>query len=105
MFIGTHICVLVSRDSDELGLREDEGLSFGGLEGILRAVLLDLHDVETRLVLMEGLEHDHLERRRSVTHPRYHPSYSTSHIISSLSCQTAALLWFWFDFHLLCCHY
>lgn len=58
----TYICVLIGCDGDELRLREDEGLSFGREEGILCAVLLHLHDVETRLVLVERLEHDHLER-------------------------------------------
>lgn len=57
----THICVLISSDSDELSLLEDEDLSFGGEEGIVRAVLLHLHDVKTWLVLMKRLEHDHLE--------------------------------------------
>lgn len=59
----THVCVLVGGDGDELGLREDEGLSFGGKEGLLGAVLLHLHDVETRLVLVQRLEDDHLGRK------------------------------------------
>lgn len=59
----TYICVLVSSDSDELGLGEDEGLSFGREEGVLRAVLLHLHHVETGLVLVQRLEDNHLSRR------------------------------------------
>lgn len=59
----TYICVLVSGDSDELGLGENEGLSFGREEGVLRAVLLHLHHVETGLVLVQRLEDNHLSRR------------------------------------------
>lgn len=59
----TYICVLVSSDSDELGLGENEGLSFGREEGVLRAVLLHLHHVETGLVLVQRLEDNHLSRR------------------------------------------
>lgn len=68
----TYICVLISSDSDELSLWEDEGLSFGWKEGILRAVLLNLHDVKTRLVFVEWLEHDHLERRHRSGQGRWH---------------------------------
>lgn len=60
----TYICVLISGDGDELRLREDKGLSFGREEGILRTVLLHLHDVKTRLILVQRLEHYHLEERR-----------------------------------------
>ena len=31
----THVCVLIGCDSDELCLREDKGLGFGGKEGVL----------------------------------------------------------------------
>lgn len=62
-FIMTYICVLVGSDSDELRLGEDEGLSFGWKEGIVGALLLRLHNVQTRLVLVERLKNDHLKRR------------------------------------------
>lgn len=60
----TYICILISSNSDELSLREDERLSFRREEGVLRAILLYLHDVKTRLVFMEGLENYHLEKGR-----------------------------------------
>lgn len=63
--VSTHICVLVSSDGDELRLREDEGLSLGREEGVLRAVLLHLHHVQARLVLVQRLEDDHLRRRHT----------------------------------------
>lgn len=58
----TYICVLVSGDGDELCLGENEGLSFGREEGVLRTVLLHLHHVQARLVLVQRLEDDHLSR-------------------------------------------
>lgn len=51
----TYICILVGSDGNELGLREDKHLSFRGQEGILRSILLYLHDVKTWLVFMERL--------------------------------------------------
>lgn len=58
----THICVLIGCHRDELRLWEDEDLGLGGQEGIVRAVLLHLHHVQTRLVFMQRLQYDHLWR-------------------------------------------
>lgn len=63
----TYICVLVSSDGNELSLWENEGLSFGREEGVLRAVLLHFHHVQTRLVLVQRLEDNHLSRRHEDT--------------------------------------
>lgn len=72
--VATYICVLVSSDSDELGLWENEGLGFGREEGVLRAVLLHLHHVETGLVLVQRLEDNHLSRRHVDTRSEHKPT-------------------------------
>lgn len=55
-----YVCVLVSSNSDELVLRESEGLCFGFAAHVLHTILCHLHDVQSRLVLMQGLQDDHL---------------------------------------------
>lgn len=65
-------------------------MSFGGKEGLLGAVLLHLHDVETRLVFVQRLQDDHLERK-STTFQRYRLCYLTQ-AVAEQDCTCAELL-------------
>lgn len=58
-----HLFILVGRDRDELRLLEGDV----GNQAVLRA---HAHDVELRLVLVQGVEHDlRADETRCVTHP------------------------------------
>lgn len=57
---GPHLRILVGGHGDELGLLEGEDVRVGSAAGCLRLPIVHLDDVQPRLVLMEGLEHDHL---------------------------------------------
>ena len=59
----THVCVLIGCHGDELCLWEDEDLGLGGKEGVIGAVLLHFYYVQTGLVLVQGLQHNHLTSR------------------------------------------
>lgn len=57
-----HLFILVGRDCDELRLLEGDV----GNQAVLRA---HAHDVELRLVLVQGVEHDlKADKTRCVTH-------------------------------------
>jgi hypothetical protein len=50
-----YIRVLVGGDSDELSLRKSERLDSAWLAGVLCAILIHFHHVQTGLVLVQGL--------------------------------------------------
>lgn len=58
--VSAYVCVLVSRYSDELVFRESEGLCFSFAAHVLHTILCHLHNVQPRLVFMQGLQDDHL---------------------------------------------
>lgn len=57
-----HLGVLVGGHGNKLGFLESEDMRVGRVAGGLWLAIVDLHDVQPGLVLMEGLQHDHLER-------------------------------------------
>lgn len=59
-YVSAYVCVLVSRYSDKLVFRESEGLCFSFAANVLNTILCHLHDVQPRLVLVQGLHDDHL---------------------------------------------
>lgn len=59
-WVSAYVCVLVSRYSDKLVFRESEGLCFSFAAHVLHTILCHLHDVQPRLVLVQGLQDNHL---------------------------------------------
>lgn len=58
-----HLGILVGSHSNKLGFLESKDMRFGGNAGRLWLSIIYLHNVQPGLVLMEGLEHDHLRER------------------------------------------
>lgn len=56
----THVGILVSSDSNELSLREGEGVGMWGGVRSFALPLLHLRHVQPWLVLVQRLQHDHL---------------------------------------------
>lgn len=82
-----HLGVLVGGHGDELGFLESKDVCVGSVAGRLWLSIADLDDVQPGLVLMEGLEHDHLREGRTAVRvgggsskePSPSPTYGQPH--------------------------
>lgn len=58
-----HLCILVGGHSNKLGFLESKDMRIGRVTGCLWLSIIHLNNVQSGLVLMEGLEHNHLKER------------------------------------------